>query len=465
MADETTTRAGEPLPSPHRVRATALLLCVVLGAVAAGAVEAPRHSRGPAGQDWPAFLGPRGDATSAETGIRTDWRQGLPVVWQRSLGEGYSMGSVSRGRFFVFDRAAGEARLTALDAATGRELWRSAYPSRYEDHYGYSAGPRASPVVEGDRVYTYGVEGRLRCLRVEDGTLLWEVDTVTRFGVVQNFFGVGSSPVVEGDLLIVMVGGSPPGAPAIHTGDLQGNGTGLVAFDTQSGEVRWTLSDELASYSTPRIATMHGRRRGFAFTRGGLLGFDPLRGTRDFFFPWRARKLESVNASSPVVVDDTVLVSESYGPGGVLLRVPPSGEPKVVWRDGRRNQSLQTHWSTPVYHEGYLYASSGQSSGNAELRCLEYRTGQVQWAEEGLARGTLLLVDDHLIVLTEYGKLLLVRPDPKGFRKMGTFVPLDEKGRPLLAHPAWNAPVLAHGLLYVRGRDRLLALQLIPPPS
>ncbi len=196
---------------------------------------------------------------------------------------------------------------------------------------------------------------------------------------------------------------------------------------------------------------------------GDSSGFDPARGHQDFFFPWRARKLESVNASSPVVVDDTVLISESYGPGGVLLGVPPSGEPAALWRDGRRNQSLQTHWSTPVYHEGFVYASSGQGTGEAELRCIEHRTGEVKWAEEGLARSTLLLVDGHLVVLTEYGKLLLVRPDPERFDKVATFVPLDERGRPLLAHPAWNAPILAHGLLYVRGKDRLLALELIPP--
>jgi outer membrane protein assembly factor BamB len=430
-----------------------------------GGAEATGPSPGRSGHDWPAFLGPTGDAVSGETGIRTDWSEGLPLVWERRLGEGYSMGSVSAGRFFLFDGARGEARLTALDAATGRELWRSTHPSTYEDYYGYSTGPRASPVVDGDRVYTYGVEGRLRCLRVDDGSLVWEVDTTARFGVVQNFFGSGSSPVIEGDLLVAMVGGSPPDSPRIHTGEVEGNGTGLVAFDKRTGEVRWTLSDELASYSTPRVVTMHGRRRGFAFTRGGLLGFDPARGSEDFFFPWRARKLESVNASSPVVVDDTVLISESYGPGGVLLRVPPSGEPAVVWRDGRRNQSLRTHWSTPVYHEGFVYASSGPGSGNAELRCIDHRTGEVKWAEPGLARSTLLLVDGHLVVLTEYGKLLLVRPTPERFDRLATFVPLDERGRPLLSRPAWNAPVLAHGLLYVRGKDRLLALELIPPAT
>jgi len=372
------------------------------------------------------------------------------------------MASVASGRLFLFDRVGDKARLRALDARTGEALWTAEYPCPYEDAYGYSPGPRASPVVDADRVYTFGVEGRLRCLRASDGKLLWEEDTNTRFGVVQNFFGVGSTPVVEGELLIVMIGGSPEGSPAIHSGAVQGNGTGLVAFDKKSGEVRWTLSDELASYSTPRIATIDGRRRGFAFTRGGLLGFDPARGAQDFFFPWRARKLESVNAATPVVVGDTVFVSESYGPGSVLLRVPASGDPEVRWRDRRRDQSVQAHWSTPVYLDGHLYASSGRGSGDAELRCVDHRTGEVKWAQPDLGRSTFVLVDDHLVVLTEYGRLLLVRPDPERYQQVSALELRGDNGRPLLRHPAWNAPVLAHGLLYVRGKDRLVALELIP---
>jgi outer membrane protein assembly factor BamB len=369
---------------------------------------------------------------------------------------------VAGERIFLFDRVGSEARLTARDSRTGLVRWSTTYPSQYEDLYGYSAGPRASPVVDGDRVYTFGVEGRLRCHRARDGGLVWEVDTTARFGVVQNFFGVASTPVVEGDLIIAMVGGRPRGSPPTSSGTVEGNGTGLVAFDKRSGEVRWSLSDELASYATPRVVTMGGRRRGFAFTRGGLVGFDPLRGAQDFFFPWRARKLESVNAATPVIVDDTVFLSETYGPGSVLLKIRASGDPEVVWRDGRRHQSLPTHWSTPVYYEGHLYGSSGRGSGDAELRCVEHRTGEVKWSEPGLSRSTLLRVDGHLVVLTEYGRLLLVRPTPERFHLVSELELQDAKGRTLLRHPAWNPPILSHGLLYVRGKDRLVALELIP---
>ena len=420
-------------------------------------------SRG-GGSDWPRFLGPTGDARSPETGIPLERPEGgLPVVWELETGEGYSMPSIARGRLFLFDRRGEKARLTTLASETGEELWRREYPTDYEDYYGYSNGPRASPVVDGERVYTFGVEGMLRAHRVTDGELLWQVDTTARFGVVQNFFGAGSSPVVEGDLLIVPVGGSPPGSPKIHSGSVRGNGSGLVAFDKATGEVRYAVSDELASYGSPTLATIGARRWGFHFARGGLIGFEPATGKIDFHFPWRSKVVESVNAATPVVVGDTVLISETYGPGSALLEVEPGGY-EVVWKDPpeSRRQSLAVHWNTPVHHRGHVYASSGRNSGDAELRSVELATGEVKWSHPGLARSTLLYADGHLLVLTEYGRLLLVEATPERYNEVADLTPTDADGRPLLAYPVWSPPALTHGLLYLRGKGRMLCLELIP---
>lgn len=423
-------------------------------------------------EDWPAFLGPTGDGKSTEKLVLPWPASGPKVLWWKVVGEGYSAPSVAAGRLFVFDREGDQARLAAWDAATGKELWRVGYPTHYEDYYQYSGGPRTSPVVDGDRVFTYGVEGRLRAHAVGDGKLLWEVDTAARFGVVQNFFGVGASPVIEGELLIAQVGGSPAGSPPISSGRVVGNGSGIVAFDKKTGEVRYQLADELASYATPRLATLGGRRWAFAFTRGGLLALEPRLGKLDFFFPWRAAKLESVNAASPVVVGDTVLVSESYGPGSALLKVRTGGY-EVLWKDPPRDQSLRQHWSTPIFHQGTLYTSSGQSSGEAELRAVELATGKVQWRQNGLGRSTLLYADGHLLVLTETGRLLLVRADPERFSKvaevdLGSGSAADNSQAkastsgsaegPRLRFPSWNAPVLSQGRLYLRGRDQIVCL-------
>ncbi|MDB4324876.1 PQQ-like beta-propeller repeat protein [bacterium] len=414
------------------------------------------------------FLGPRGDGKSSETGILRAWPPaGPPLVWQREVGEGYAGPVVSAGRLFLFDREGENARLTCLSSETGEELWQAEYASVYEDYYDYSRGPRASPTVDGDRVYTFGVEGRLRCHRVADGELLWDVDTAGRFGVVQNFFGVGAAPVVEGDLLLVVVGGSPPDSPSIQSGEVVGDGSGVVAFDKRTGEVRYAVSDELAGYSSPTLATIDGRRWAFVFARGGLLGFDPTNGEVDFHFPWRSKVLESVNAANPVVVGDRVLISECYGPGSALLAVRPGGY-DVVWIDQGRDRVLQSHWATPIHHDGWIYGTDGRHSGSAELRAFNLATREIGWSQPDLGRTTHLWVDDHLIVLGEYGKLSLIESTPEAFRLVAESelaIPHAGENDPdggLLRYPAWTPPVLSHGLLYLRGKDRLVALELIP---
>src|SRR5438067_7354693 len=146
-----------------------------------------------AGSHRPRFLGPLGTSVSTETGIISPWpKEGLRIVWHKKLGTGYGMPSISKGRLFQFDRHGDRARLTCMNSETGAFLWKFDYPTDYEDYYGYNNGPRCSPLIDGDRVYLYGAEGIIHCVRVEDGKPVWKVDTKTQFGVVQNFFGVGS---------------------------------------------------------------------------------------------------------------------------------------------------------------------------------------------------------------------------------------------------------------------------------
>jgi outer membrane protein assembly factor BamB len=479
-----------------------------------------------AGIDWPSFLGPERNSRSPETGLATDWSGGPPrVVWQCPLGESYAAPSISRGRLFHFDRYGEVHRLVCRNSETGAELWTYGIPADYSDMLGYNNGPRCTPVVDGDRVYVQSPEGQLHCVRISSGKRVWEIDTIKQFGVVKNFFGVGSTPIVWGDFLVAGIGGSPAGSPPdvyAARGRLDGNGTGIVALDKFTGEVRWKSTDELASYASPVIAEIGGRPWGFHFARGGLVGFDPRTGALDFQFAWRSPKLESVNASSPVVVGDEVFISESYGPGSALLRVnagkslvggvsdadagsegrarsaserPPTGkEPgyEILWQGDprKRDHGLELHWNTAVHHDGFLYASSGQHAGAAELRCIERATGDVQWAEPGLGRCSLLYVDGSLVCLGEEGDLRLLRATPKRYEVLADLTPravaeslrdsdaavsekrpndtaavsekLPNSNEPLLTYPAWAAPVLSHGLLYVRGGDRLVCLELIP---
>lgn len=427
------------------------------------------------GVDWPCFLGPTGDSKSPETGILTKWpAKGPRVVWRREMKTGYGAGTISKGRYFHFERRGDRATVFALNAETGEELWDFDYPTDYEDLYQYSNGPRCSVICDGNRVYAYGAEGMLHCLRASDGKLVWNVDTMKDFGVVQNFFGVGSTPVVSGDLLIVMVGGSPPEDQTVAPGALDrvsGNGSGIVAFDKMTGEVKYKTTDELASYSSLKLATIAGRRWCFAFARGGLVGFEPGTGKVHFHYPWRAPILECVNASMPVVIRDRVFISETYGPGSSMLKVKPDGY-DIVWRDEERSRekAMQTHWNTAIHHEGYLYGSSGRHTYNAELRCIKADTGELQWNVPGLTRVSLMYADGHFVVLGEYGHLWLIKANPEKYEIVTKVAGVDPS-RALpgdigaieeLGYPCWAAPILSHGLLYIRGDNTLMCLELIP---
>jgi outer membrane protein assembly factor BamB len=412
--------------------------------------------------DWPAFLGPAGNSVSPEKGLKTPWpKEGPKILWQRPLGIGYGMPTVSRGKLYHFERVADNARVVCMTADSGKELWTFEYPTNYRDRYGFNGGPRCCPVVDGDLVFAFGVEGMLHCLNADDGKLVWKLDAKKEFGFTQNFFGVGSTPVVEKDLLIVQIGGQPPGADANAFRNPMSTGTGVVAFEKTTGKIRYKLGDELASYASPTLATIDGRRWCFVFARGGLLAFDPATGKEDFHYPWRADILESVNASDPVVVGDRVFISETYGPGSSLLRVKAGGY-DVVWSDAMktaRTKSMQCHWMTPIEADGYLYGSSGRHEQNAELRCIELATGKVQWSVPSLTRSSLLMVDGHFICLGEDGTLRLLRVNPKKYDVVSEVELLDPRERALLRSPCWAAPILANGRLYVRGDDRLLCLE------
>jgi outer membrane protein assembly factor BamB len=467
--------------SLNRIYAPVLGLLALAGCGAANPAAADdpvataAASRGKAGSDWPIFLGPTQDSRSPEKGIITKWDESGPkLVWHKQLGTSYGAPTIAAGRLMQFDRFGDKSRLYCLNPETGKELWRTEFSTEYEDLYGYNNGPRCSPVIDGDRVYAYGVDGVLACCQSADGKLLWHKNLNKEFGVVQNFFGVGSTPVVEGDLLIVMVGGSPPESHKVAPGHLdriEPNGSGIVAFDKLTGEVKYKIGDELASYASLKLATIGDRRWCFAFCRGGLLAFEPATGKIDFHYPWRDRQIESVNASMPVVVGDEVFISECYGVGGSLLKVLP-GKYEVVWRDDERKRAkaMETHWMTPIHEGGHLFGSSGRHSENANLRCIEWKTGKVLWDQPGMARTSLLAIDGHFLCLGEFGQLWLMWLTPEKPELVASIDFADPdigkkllgQAAPVLAYPCWAAPIVSHGLLYLRGKDRLICLELIP---
>lgn len=387
------------------------------------------------GEDWPRFLGPRGDGSSSETGLLEGWSgEGPPLVWERSLGRSFSPPVTAAGRIIVFHRVRGEEIVECLEAATGRAIWKQGYPTRYLDRYGYNNGPRSSPTIDGDRVYTFGAEGKLTCLDFATGRILWQRWINRDYRVPQSFFGVGSAPWVEGNRILLNAGGA---------------GAGVLAVDRNSGETIWKTGDDEASYSTPTVVDLDGRRVAMFFTRGGFLAVDAVDGRELYRYPFRSRSYESVNAATPVVVGNRVFLSATYNTGAVLLELGSQGVTEV-WRD---RLAMQNHWVTSLYRGGFLYGVDGRHEAQANLRCIEFLTGAVRWkSPRNLGRSSFVLAEGRLILLGERGDLALVELSPDAYREQA-------RAR-VLTYPCWAPPVLSHGLLYLRNETRLICLDL-----
>lgn len=309
----------------------------------------------------------------------------------------------------------------------------------------------------------------------------------------EPFFGVGSTPLLEGDRLFVMVGGQPNSAvvaldaatgTTIWESGGKGNWQGVATIGWP-GEApyRWTGEEKMASYSSPVAATIHGRRNLLCFTRQGLLSLNPTNGAV-YFSRWFESPInESVNAMCPVVQDDSVLISAAYYRiGAVLLRIKPDDRSfEEVWRSPRQPNErdpksgrlitpvLQIHWNTPVLHDGYLYAFSGRNEPDATFRCVEFATGKLMWSREerwqahsasqpvAYGRGSAILADGRLIVLGEGGKLGLFALNPHLPEEFCSWQV------PQLHYPCWTAPVLSRKRLYLRSEDRLICLEVSRP--
>ena len=385
-------------------------------------------------QDWPQILGPRRNGIYTGAPIVASFaKTGPPLVWKRDIGAGFAGPAVSAGKLVLFHRVNNRETVEAMDAATGKTVWTFDYATSYRDDFGFDEGPRAVPVIAGGRVFTHGADGWLHGLDFATGRKLWSVDTRRVFEAPKGYFGVATSPLVDGDRVMVNVGGK--------TG-------GIVAFDAASGQTLWTSTSDEASYSAPVIADIAGQHTAVFFTRTGLVAVDPASGAVRYQYRWRARMAASVNAAAPIVVKDQIFLSASYGTGAVLLQVANNAV-TPVWSG---DESMSNHYSTSVYRDGYLYGFEGRQEFGQSLRCVELATGKVMWNVDGFGAGTLLIAGGSLVIMRESGELALAPVSPKAFR-------FNARAQ-LIPGVVRAYPALADGRFYVRNDRQLIAFEL-----
>lgn len=387
------------------------------------------------GQDWPQFRGPNRDGVVLGRESLPRFPSGGPqLVWDRTVGSGFSAPAVAGERLLLFHRQGGDEVVEALQAGDGKSLWKFAYETTYKDDFGFENGPRATPVIADGRVFTFGAAGVLHCLDLETGAKRWSIDTHAKFGVRKGFFGAASTPLVLDGRVIANIGGQ--------------DGAGIVAFDAGSGATVWSATDHDASYSSPVAARIDGALLAIFFTREGLVALEPETGRVVYERRWRSRSHASVNAAAPVVLGDVVFLSASYGTGAIATRLR-GGEMEVLWSG---EDVIDNHYSSCVRSGSTLFGFHGRQEYGQTFRAADLVTGDLLWSSERMPAGSVIRVGDRLLLLLESGELLLAAASREKFELLSRAQIL---GRETRAFPA-----VANGLLFARDKDTLVCLRL-----
>lgn len=382
--------------------------------------------------DWPQWRGPQRDGIAPGDGLLAEWPdRGLPVLWRQKAGPGVSSLAVAGGRVFTLFQDGPNEVVICWDAEKGTERWRFPYESRFTREVD---GPRSTPTVDDERVYTLGARGHLHCLEAKTGKKVWHSDLCADFGAEVPKWGFSSSPLVEDDLLLINPGAS--------------GGQSIVAFDKLTGKVRWKNLDDPAGYSSPVISTAANVRQVLFLTGTALVSLDPKTGAVYWRFPWNTPN--EANVATPLVRGDCAFISSGYAQGCALVRVVKDGD-GLAAQQIYKNNLMRNHYATSVFHDGTLYGFD-----EAYLTWMSFRAGKEdkkrRWKEGKFHRGTLLAVGNRLIVQGEDGDLALVEPSPDEYREKGHFSVSDKR--------CWTVPALAHGRLYVRDEAQVICLDL-----
>ena len=383
-----------------------------------------------AAADWPQFRGVNRDGVSAETGLpRSFPAEGPRVVWKRAIGEGFSGISVVGDRLYTMDSDGTTEYVLALEAGSGKEIWRVPAGPKLNDSMGN--GPRTTPTLDNGTVYAMGSHGKLLALKAADGAKIWEVELTQAFGAKRPNWGYSGSPLIDGDLLILEVGGK--------------DGKGVVAFEKATGKVRWGALDGDPAYSSPVVMTIGGIKQ-YVVPRRANSQTVSLR-PEDGSVLWTHPGPFSVIATALFIPPDKVYVSGGDDAGAVLMRIKTEGG-KATVEELWKTRTMKNHFNNAVLVGDHIYGFD-----NATFKSLSVATGEPTWAFRGLGKGSLLVADgDLLIVLSDIGTLLLVKATPDEYTELARFQVMEGK--------AWTAPTLANGRLYLRDNDEIVALEM-----
>lgn len=401
----------------------------------------------PAPTDYPRFLG---EGYWAEVkGIKLDTeklaKSPPKEVWRQKIGAGWSGFAVVGRRAITQEQRGEEELVTCYDIDTGNLVWAHDDPVRWDPtgsgSLGYE-GPRATPTIHEDRVYAQGATGILNCLELRTGKIVWSRDVLKENKASNVLWGKSNSPLVFDGVVVVSVGGD--------------DGRSLIAYDAETGDELWASGDALSSYASPVLATLAGVKQIVSVDEGLVRAVRADDGKQLWTFEWPSNSGAEAAVSQPVPLgNDRVFLSKGYGHGSTVLRVKSEGgdwDARPAWRGGKQGimPVMKTKMSNVVVQGGYVYGLD-----EAMLQCVDLKTGRKRWKKRRspkLGHGQILLVDDVILILSEYGEVVFVEASPKKYTELASFDALEGI--------TWNNPTLAGNLLLVRNALEVACFEL-----
>jgi outer membrane protein assembly factor BamB len=439
--------------------------------------------------DWPQWLGPQRDGIWREKGLVQSFPPGGPkVLWKKPVREGYAGPAVADGKVYVMDRVrpkgtenpespfdktklAGTERLQCLDQKTGNVLWAKEYECPYQ--VSYAAGPRTTPIVSGDKVYTLGTMGDLYCRLVKDGSVVWSKKLTEAYKAAVPLWGFSGHPLIDGNRLICLVGGQ---------------GSVAVAFDKETGKELWkNLSAAEPGYAPPMIYTLDGKRQLILWHAAAVNGLEIETGKLLWSQPFGSQKAGSeaptvkagMSIPTPRLLPDDRLFLTCFYDGSLMLQVK-NNTPKVLWKRTQRvvdptpDETEQLHcvMSTPVFRDGFLYGVCSYG----ELRCLDAKTGERKWMTyqpvtgESVRWGNAFIVQlgegsDRYIFFNEKGDLVIARLTPQKYEEISRAHILDPlntmANQPTRPGPVvWSHPAFAGRCVFARNDQWIVCVSM-----
>lgn len=382
-------------------------------------------------ENWTQWRGPDRSGVVTEKNLAATWpADGPKRVWEKKTGIGYASPVAADGKVYLFYLKDGKDVLECFDAENGNSVWRESYGNGYTGSY---EGTHATPVIDGDRIYTYGGNSQLVAWNRGDGKQAWMVDVFKETGGQQKQWGMSSAPLVDGDHIYVQSGEG---------------GNAAICVDKKSGKVVWKSEAKGGGYATPVLADVGGTKQLILFAHKHVLAVDPANGKTlwELNEPWETQY--DVNATMPVVADGKVFVTCAYNNGRAgLYELSPTGA-KRVWG----SKVITGRFQPPVLDNGYLYANS-----EGTLKCVRWSDGKAMWEQRnllGMGGSVLRVAPDKLICLSDRGRLIYATATPEGFKKIAQLDGAAEGSQ------VWATPTVYNGKLYVKGQEDLVAYDI-----